>query len=60
MYVNNANLKKRSAWTGRTAKDQNDEQFQNRITIFSSNAHWAVDSNSTQITNKTGPILHVH
>jgi hypothetical protein len=60
MYVNNANLKKRSAWTGRTAKDQVDEPFQNRVTIFSSNAHWAVDGNSTQITNKKNPILHVY
>ncbi len=34
MYVNNANLNKRLAWTGRTTKDQVDEQFQNRETNF--------------------------
>ncbi len=28
-YINNANLNKRLAWTGRTTKDQVDEQFQN-------------------------------
>jgi hypothetical protein len=60
-YVNNANLNKRLAWTGRTTKDPSWWAISKPWNhFFSSNAHWAVDGNFTHITNKKNPILYVH
>jgi hypothetical protein len=47
--LNRSDCKRSSWWT--ISKPRNH---------FSSNAHWAVDGNSPQITNKKNPILHIH